>query len=300
MKKVTFYILIWIVGILMFACTGSSKYPDYKNRRHGIYYKLLEIGDSAHIAKTGDYITIDITYKTISDSVFFKAKRKLQVQKPTYEGSIDECFSMLSLEDRVCFIISADSLFTKTLQTNLPSFIHSGSDMKVEIKLLEIQTEEEFQRQKEAFLKWIEDFGEYEKIILKQFIEQRKIDVKTAGSGIYYLKLIPGNGRKVNKGDTVTVDYEGKFLNGKFFDSTIQRKEPFQFVYGQEWQVIKGVEEAIGLMEENEKALFIIPSELAFGITGSSTGIIPPYTSVIFEIELKKVSKEKIESGTKK
>jgi FKBP-type peptidyl-prolyl cis-trans isomerase FkpA len=89
------------------------------------------------------------------------------------------------------------------------------------------------------------------------------------------------------------VHYEGRFLNGKFFDSTRQRNDPFQFVYGQQWQVVKGMEEAIGMMHEGEKALFIMPSGLAFGQTGSSTGIVPPFTSLIFEVELLLVKKNK-------
>ena len=84
----------------------------------------------------------------------------------------------------------------------------------------------------------------------------------------------------------MTVNYEGRFLNGKFFDSTVRRKQPFQFVYGTEWQVVEGLEEAIGMMKEGEKSLFILPSNLAFGTEGSSTGIVPPFTSLIFEVEL--------------
>ena len=51
------------------------------------------------------------------------------------------------------------------------------------------------------------------------------------------------------------------------------------------------LEEAIGEMKENEKALFIMPSDIAFGNSGSSTGIIPPFTSVVFTVELLQVRK---------
>ena len=114
--------------------------------------------------------------------------------------------------------------------------------------------------------------------------------MKPTGSGLYHLKLREGTGKRIEKGDTVTVNYEGRFLNGKFFDSTIRRNQPFQFVYGTEWQVVKGLEEAIGMMHEGEKSLFILPSDLAFGTEGSSTGIIPPFTSLIFEVEILKVN----------
>jgi len=53
------------------------------------------------------------------------------------------------------------------------------------------------------------------------------------------------------------IDYEGRFLNGKFFDSTVKRHESFYYVYGTEWQVVKGLEQGVGLMTEGEKAYFI-------------------------------------------
>lgn len=156
--------------------------------------------------------------------------------------------------------------------------------------MLDIQTSDEYQHEKEAFLSWIEDFGDYEKVVLRQFIAEKKLSLDPLPSGLLYLNLVPGTGNKVAMGDTVTVHYEGRFLNGRFFDSTVRRNQPFQFVYGTEWQVISGLEEAIGMMREGERSLFILPSEMGFGNEGSSTGIIPPFTSLIFEVELLKVS----------
>jgi FKBP-type peptidyl-prolyl cis-trans isomerase len=162
--------------------------------------------------------------------------------------------------------------------------------MVVDLNMIEIQSQEEYQKEKTAFLKWVEDFGEYESVILKQYLEENKINSEPTSSGLYKFVIEEGNERQVSEGDTVIVHYEGKFLNGKYFDSTVKRKEPFGFVYGTEWQVIDGLEEAIGMMKEGERSLFIIPSELAFGKKGSSTGIIPPYTSVIFEVHLLEIN----------
>jgi FKBP-type peptidyl-prolyl cis-trans isomerase FkpA len=282
--------LILFTAVITIACDRFSKYPGYKRAGHGIYYQLLTMGEDSAKARTGDYITVNLTYLTLSDSVFFKGTRKLQVNNPAYEGAIDECFGMLSVEESAVFIIPADKFFSVTLQTALPRFIVLGSGLKVKIEMLEIQSQEDYIREKEAFLSWIEDFGDYEKVILKQFISEEKPDVSPLPSGIYYLNLRPGTGKKVEQGDTITINYEGRFLNGKFFDSTIKRRQPFQFVYGTEWQVIKGLEEAIGMMYEGEKSLFILPSDLGFGNQGSSNNVIPPFTSLIFEVEILKVS----------
>jgi FKBP-type peptidyl-prolyl cis-trans isomerase FkpA len=276
-----------IVLFLLSGCSG--KYPGFKKTNSGIYVALHKIGESNVKSKYGDYIITDMSYQTIKDSVFFKARRKFKLENPGYTKSVNECFTMLSEGDSATFIIPASDFFSRTLGKSLPSFIKENEDMKISANIVEIQSEEEYTSEKNAFLKWIEDFSEYEREILRQFLQGSKISVPPTASGLYYIKISPGNGKKVKTGDTLSIDYEGRFLNGKFFDSTKKRFEPFQFVYGQEWQVIKGLEEGIGLMEEGEKALLIIPSDLAFGQEGSSTGIIPPYTSLIYEVELKKI-----------
>lgn len=281
--------ILFLISVSIVSCDYFSKYPGYSKTKTGIYYKLIQFGETNLKAKPGDYITADIIYKTIDDSIFFEGRRRLQITEPAYTGAIDECFLMLAENDKASFIISAKDFFTKTLETTLPAFIKEEDPMKVLIDIVDIQTESEYYREKEAFLHWIEDFGDYEKVILRQYIEKEKIDIEPSESGLYHIILKEGIGEKVYIGDTVTVHYEGKFLNGKFFDSTKRRNSPFQFVYGRKWQVINGLEEAIGNMIEGERALIIIPSQIGFGETGNSNGIIPPYTSTIFEVELLEV-----------
>ena len=289
MKK---HILFFFLITLFVSCL-NSEFNEYKKIKHDIYYKLISIGEEVKKPKPGDYITVDLVYKTINDSVFFNSRRKFKLSEPQFEGSIDECFLMMSEKDQFSFIISADNFFNKTLSSQLPGFLNQGDKIKIDVKLIEIQTENEYNKEKEAFLHWIEDFGNFESVILKQYLNESNLNVQTTESGIYHYKIKEGNGVNVEPGDTIVVHYEGRFLNGKFFDSTRKRKEPFLYIYGQQWQVIKGLEEAIGMMEEGEKSVFILPSKEAFGEKGSSTGIIPPFTTLIFEVELLSIKKHK-------
>jgi FKBP-type peptidyl-prolyl cis-trans isomerase len=280
-KELILLFLIYFTG----ACT--DKYPGYSNAGNGIYMKMLEIGeDPTNVPSVNDFITVDIEYATIEDSVFFEGRRKFQLTPPIIEGSIDECFLKLSKGDKSSFVISAKQFYENTLGSTLPEYFSPDDKMIATIKLIDIQNAENYYNEKEAFLKWIKDFGQYEKEILTQYLNKTEININPLSSGLYYITIYEGTGKRVELGDTVIFHYEGKFLNGKFFDSSHQRKEPFAFVYGQEWQVIPGLEEGLGLMREGEKAIFILPSELAWGETGSSTGIIPPYSSLIFEVEL--------------
>lgn len=291
--KVPFRLMRFLILIMTAAalgsCSSKSEYPGYKKSKSGVFFKLVQLGDEPGNPSPGDFITIDIQYLTIRDSVFFKGRRKLQVQQPVYAGSIDDCFMMMKPGEKAEFIIDAKPFFSHTLQSSIPSFLEGDSKMKLRIHIIELQTSEDYENEKQAFLKWIEDFGEYEREILNQFIAREKFNIEPTVTGLYKLQLEKGAGKRVEIGDTVIVHYEGRFLDGRFFDSTRKRDEPFGFVYGTEWQVVEGLEEAIGSMQAGERALFILPSELAFGEQGSSTGIVPPYTSVIFEVELLEV-----------
>lgn len=282
--------LFWLI-ILLSACGSKSPYPGFSKDRKGFYYQLHSLSENPVAIGEGDYITADFTYMTIRDSVFFEGRRKIKLEKPAYEGAVEDCIRMLHPNESATFILAAGPFFKQTLETDLPAFLDETSDFKIRVDIIEVQSANEFEKEKLAFLNWIDDFGDYEKEILRQYLMEERISVTPDSSGLICIPVIVGTGPNIERGDTITINYEGRFLNGKFFDSTVRRNQPFQFVFGTEWQVIKGIEQGLSLMREGEKALFIMTSELAFGDEGSSTGIIPPFTSLVFEVEIVKVSK---------
>ncbi len=284
MKGIQLLFLSCAVAAVFSSC--KDPYPGYTRADEGIYYKLSAIGEQNKCCRYGDYVTANIAYITMGDSVFFTGVRKFKLTEPDFPGSVDKCFTMICEHDSAQFIISGLDFFEKTLGSAAPDYLTGDGKMKLAVYLSGIQTAAEYAREKEAFLHWVEDLGEYEKVLLRQYIREAKIDIPPTEDGIYYIVQQTGNGPGVAAGDTVTIHYEGHFLNGKFFDSTRRRNEPFQFVYGQQWQVIGGLEKAIGKMREGDKALVVIPSEQAFGADGSSAGIVPPFTPVVFEVEL--------------
>ena len=265
---------------------ASNQFPGCTVSRTGIHHKLVALGEGFNKAQPGNYVTIQIAYRTIADSLFFSGTRQLQINEPPYPGAIDECFMMLTQGDSGIFYIAAKPFFEKTLETDMPKFLKDNEYIRIDMRMLDIMTESEFEREKEAFLSWIEDFGEYEKVIIKQYIEGEKIDVTPTESGLYIIPQQSNNEPRISIGDTITVHFEGRFMNGKIFDSTRKRHEPFVFVYGEKWQVIPGIEEALGSMGPGERALLIIPSNMAFGQEGNSNGLIPAFTSVLFEVEV--------------
>lgn len=96
-----------------------------------------------------------------------------------------------------------------------------------------------------------------------------------------------GNGKVAKAGDKVTVHYRGTLTNGKQFDASYDRGEPFSFTLGQ-GQVIKGWDEGVAGMKEGGKRKLVIPSSLGYGERGAGADI-PPNATLVFEVELLKV-----------
>lgn len=94
-----------------------------------------------------------------------------------------------------------------------------------------------------------------------------------------------GNGRQVQKGDKVTAHYTGLLTDGKKFDSSKDRNQPFSFKVGM-GQVIAGWDEGFQLLKVGDKATFTIPSQIAYGTSGAVGGAIPPNATLIFDVEV--------------
>ncbi len=122
----------------------------------------------------------------------------------------------------------------------------------------------------------------------EDFLAKNKKDknVTTTESGLQYKVLTMGTGEKPTRESRVKVNYRGTLLNGTEFDSSYKRGEPATFGVG---QVIAGWTEALQLMPVGSKWELYIPQELGYG--SRATGNIPPYSTLVFEVELLEIVK---------
>lgn len=119
--------------------------------------------------------------------------------------------------------------------------------------------------------------------LMKKYLADKKITAKPTASGLIYQEKVKGTGARAVAGKKVKVHYTGTLLNGTKFDSSRDRNEPFEFTLGQ-GQVIKGWDEGIALMNVGGKATLIIPSAIGYG--DRDMGTIPPYSTLVFDVEL--------------
>lgn len=195
-------------------------------------------------------------------------------------------------ESRMMVVVFSNAF---NLSTQTDREIELAAENNIPILTYRI-TEDKFTGAKKYYLKnlnWIDAFPNPEKYFghlihsINQIISRKQEcpNEHLLSSGLRYVIIKEGHGISPNLKDIVQVHYEGMFLDGSVFDSSIQRGQPATFHLE---QVIDGWIEGIQLMKEGARYRFIIPPHLAYGETGVGE-TIPPNTTLVFEIELIKV-----------
>ncbi|MBN8702958.1 MAG: FKBP-type peptidyl-prolyl cis-trans isomerase [Bacteroidetes bacterium] len=287
---VCFFLLTFISS-----CKKEEKYKGYKETNSGLYYKLLSFGDSTKTAKNTDFLALRIVYKNERDSVFLDTKNQnplgyllVPASKVSFKGSFEEFYTSMNEGDSITFKVHSDSLFIKFLQTEYPVFIKESSILNVDVKLQKILSKEAYENELKLLAQLIDDLDIEEQRKLLIYLRQNNIFQSPLDNGLYYISAIEGDGPLVENEKTIVMRYNGYFMDGKKFDTTID-SSLFEFVMGKEDQIIPGIAEGIKLMKQGGKAKLIIPSHLAYGKDGSSTGVVPPYTTLIYDIEIVQV-----------
>ena len=160
-----------------------------------------------------------------------------------------------------------------------------------DVEIIDVQTKTEYEKtqteekQKDQMKK--ENAKTDETILRDKYLKDNNITVKPTADGLYFIEKAKGNGPQAAPGKKVKVHYTGTLLDGKKFDSSRDRNEPFEFTLGK-GQVIKGWDEGIAMMQQGGKATLIIPSSI--GYAERDMGDIPPYSTLVFDVELIEVS----------
>ncbi len=284
------------IALLAFAACKNSEFEGYEKADNGMHYKFYNKVEGAKSPMEGDGVGFSFTIKKHSnDSILVDSKSvsrdgsgvfRYILPKSSFAGSIEDGLAMMGQGDSASFIIKADSFYLKTQRFNeLPPYIKPGDNLVVTIKIHEVKSKkeiEENQKQQQAEMeKMMAERQAQEQPALDKYLADNKITTKPTASGLFFIDVKKGTGPKPKATDNVVVHYTGTLLDGTKFDSSLDRGEPATFPLN---QVIPGWTEGIQLMSKGGKAKLIIPSGLGYGPQGS--GPIPPYSTLVFEVEL--------------
>ena len=260
--------------LVFYSCQKNIE--GYTAVEDGIYLKLLSFNNNSQAYQEGDYMIFSLEALDGDSIVFQHSKYNPFLPLNT---RMDKAIKQLHLGDSVEFLIDK-SVFDEN------SFGFTSKSLKSEYISITIKVHEYLNKERYTEYLKSKDDELIEQQVLAEYLKTRK-DLELI-QGVYIQKLNKTKEKQVAKGDKISIQYTGSFINGVVFD-TAKTKESFVFTYGSPNQVIVGLEKVLKVLKKGEKAKIIIPSQFAFGEKGSSTGIVPPYSTVIYNLEIKNI-----------
>ncbi|NLA25428.1 MAG: FKBP-type peptidyl-prolyl cis-trans isomerase [Bacteroidales bacterium] len=283
MSQKLFFVLF--VSIVLLSSCGGNK-DGFHKTSSGLEYKFIKENSENANPRVNEVVVLNIEISTEDGHLLFASadtERKYlkKIDDPSHPGgSFEDAILLMHLNDSAIFKIDAYNYYTFTESLErLPDKVKKGDKIIFKIGLSKILQVANYD---DVILEQYHKNEETELKLLQEYLERTGIEVAPQESGLYYIELEKGSGKQAARGKTVSVHYTGTFIDGRLFDTSLDRR-PFQFTIGL-GQVIEGWEEGIALMKEGEKARLIIPSKLAYG--SISRGEILPYSTLIFDVEL--------------
>jgi FKBP-type peptidyl-prolyl cis-trans isomerase FkpA len=293
MKKYLLYIMLTAFAI------NANAQEGFQKSTRGARYKILTNKTGDRI-KLNDIVTFNITQKDDKDSILnstYKSGQPGQTQVKA-EGDLMDILPKLTVGDSVWIKIPTDTIFFGH-EEGRPPFLPKGSDLNTFVKIEKVQTLDQAMAEVKAEAAKAEAA---ENAILDKYIADNHLVLTTTATGLKYKITQQGTKLKPMAGDSVYVNYTGRTLDGKVFDSSIEADakaaglqqpgrnyEPIAFIVGTH-RVIDGWDEGLLLLNAGSKATFLIPSKLAYGPSGQGQDI-KPFSTLLFDIELVKVKR---------
>ena len=275
--------LALLSALALMAC-DRGPYPGFKEAKDGIWFRLHVLGEGTAAPMTGDsaLMRMRIAVNGQPPGSLFSSERYFEVDRArAFDAAV---LIRMNEGDSVSVMVSARQFpWTQWIGTMVAAPADSAM-LRVELKLLGIMEELEIQETLRARLHR-PGTDSTERLLLARYADSTRW-ARWGTSDLLYSIVDQGfDTATIRTGQLVTVKLTGSFLDGRVFDEG-SAQQPMTFVLGDPEQVIKGVETAVHLLHAGGKGLFVIPSGMAFGSKGSSSGIVPPWTPVRYAVEV--------------
>ena len=286
-QKITLTIqLIGLIGI--YSC--DQKHEGFKKHKENFYSQLISFDDKQQSVSKGCFIQFNWLIINKKDTLF-KQRVLQEIKTLNTNGGLLEALSLLKENETRNFIFPFSKIENEFKSKLKNIDLKDSSNFIHQLSIDKIYLQKEYSMDKKQFLKWIKktnnlSYQSFENYLIHNYIKKESTQFKKSNSGLYFKIINSNSGKKIKSGDPIQLKYSGGPLirNSKFINEEIIQ----DFNVGQELQVIKAIEEVLLYLCVGDSAVIVSPSELAFGNKGSSTGIIPPYSPVVYSIKVVK------------
>ncbi|MFT5184260.1 MAG: FKBP-type peptidyl-prolyl cis-trans isomerase [Flavobacteriales bacterium] len=280
-------IAIVICTFLLVSCSNAPE--GFSELDEVVSYQMLRFGDDGPTVCQSHFIEISCktsrfgqeTFDYHSDYGFQRISAEFIAQ-----GMLGEWICKMHNQDSMRFILPFSVLKDGLLDefTSDDYRLPDTTQLVLDIGVLSLQTQEEYEaRQEEEYRAGVLEENEY----LRQHLESRRLlSLCDRMEDVFMIRTKEREGEYLTSGLEIALDYTGHFLDGTEFDDSSKDQSTLYFQLGKPDQVIRGIDLALRKMRNGEEARLYIPSHLAFGQKGSTTGVVPALTPLMFKVRV--------------
>jgi FKBP-type peptidyl-prolyl cis-trans isomerase len=278
------FIVLPFTALFLLSCEKQASLPGFSVSESGLEYKLIRLGDEDIKPGKADFLEVNFSVNKLKDGELLRSGTEADTPFVIGQGAplLQEAFSKLVQGDSAAFILRA-----KQIRPHINLNVHDTEKVVLHVGLNRCLPEAIFTLNRnypglfEAFPDEASDMAEFLADIEPQSV--------LAIGDMYFISTQEGEGSRPMANDIVNLDFEGFFTSGKKFDSTIERKEPFEYTIGESGQVLLGFNIGVRQLKKGGEALFVLPAHMAFDKRGSTDGTVPPNTTVIYRVKLNEI-----------
>jgi FKBP-type peptidyl-prolyl cis-trans isomerase len=287
-KQAAYSFLVPIMSMfLIFSCKEKPKTYQGYSKQKDFYYKLISLGDETKKTDSSQCLWISASCTTLSDSVFWDTKHNSNQAFFITKNSSAFLKNIygFSIGDSLQYLFPTEKFFKEFYNSPVPFFCKNDSCVKFSVKIIRALNANQFNAFNDSLNVFINQQRDKEIIQIQDYITKNCKQVNEFAANAFLEKTVTTSLDSVKKGKKIKLMYKGYFLDGTLVDYT-PNNWAFEFTLGQEGQLIDGLQLALYKLKKGEKAKIILPSQLAFGEKGSSNGAVPPYTPLVYQIEI--------------
>jgi FKBP-type peptidyl-prolyl cis-trans isomerase len=275
-----FFLFIMVLAALTTACDSKNKKQKHEKGFTYISHERSEYGLSPRVS---DVVILNLKITAPNDSILEQANNVvMQIQQPAHKGgSIEDALMFMHRGDSMTFFINALDFYTHSRMSPAPQHFATDGVLRFDIKMTDVMSMKKFEEMRRVKLS--SGFLE-EREFLENYLDKISKNRTELDSMLFYVPERNGIGPKIKMGDLVTMHYLAYFLDGKLFGNTYKNQSPFVITVGDN-SLIEGLSKALIGLQEKSKGRVIIPSYMAYGEAGVKD-MIPPFSSLIFDIEI--------------